>query len=67
MRATSPRASPRIVLPGGLEDYFQELAPILERKGDEADADYRALAVRYGITIEDDWIADLEARYGVKL
>lgn len=56
-----------IVLPGGLEDYFEELAPILERKGDEANADYRALAVRYGITIEDDWIPDLQARYGVKL
>lgn len=56
-----------IVVPGGLEDYFEELDPILQREGEEADADYEALAARYGITIENDWVADLEARYGVKL
>jgi quercetin dioxygenase-like cupin family protein len=56
-----------IVVPGGLEDYFEQLAPILQREDDAADADYDALAARYGITIENDWVADLEARYGVKL
>ncbi len=56
-----------IVVPGGLEDYFDELGPVLARKGDEATADYYALAARYGITIEDEWVKDLEARYGVKL
>src|SRR5687768_6135393 len=56
-----------IVVPGGLEDYFAELGPILVRDDEAADADYAALATRYGITIEDDWVADLEARYGVKL
>ncbi len=56
-----------IVVPGGLENYFEELAPILLREDDAADADYDALASRYGITIENDWVAELEARYGVKL
>ncbi len=56
-----------IVVPGGLEDYFEELAPILLRDDEAADADYEALGRRYGITILDDWVADLETRYGVKL
>ena len=56
-----------ILVPGGLEEYFEELAPILEREDDAADADYDALAERYGIAIENDWVGDLEARYGVKL
>jgi len=29
--------------------------------------EYYELAERYGITIQDDWIKDLEATYGVKL
>ena len=48
-----------VVAPGGLEDYFEELAPVLR--------DYDALAERYGLTIEDDWIEELERTYGVKL
>jgi hypothetical protein len=53
-----------ILSPGGFERYFEELGPILEAGGDP---EYYALAQRYGITIEDDWVADLEARHGVKL
>lgn len=56
-----------ILVPGGLEDYFEELGPVLHREDDAADADYDALAARYGITIENDWVSDIEARYGVKL
>lgn len=62
-----PARIAEIVVPGGLEDYFEELDPILQREDEAADADYEALANRYGITIEDDWVADLESRYGVKL
>ena len=54
-----------ILLPGGLEPYFEELGPVLRKKG--ASGEYYALAERYGLIIEDDWIPDLEARYGVKL
>jgi quercetin dioxygenase-like cupin family protein len=54
-----------ILSPGGLEDYFEELSPVL---ADKAPApDYYALAERYGLTIRDDWIEDLEGTYGVKL
>ena len=52
-------------LPRGLEDYFEELAPVLRDKAPRAD--YDALADRYGLTIEDDWIEELERTYGVKL
>jgi quercetin dioxygenase-like cupin family protein len=51
--------------PGGLEDYFEELAPILENHAPPDE--YYALADRYGIVIKDDWIEDLERTYGVKL
>ncbi len=30
-------------------------------------AEYYQLAVDYGITIQDDWIEELERTYGVKL
>jgi quercetin dioxygenase-like cupin family protein len=56
-----------IVVPGGLEEYFEQLGPILQRDDEAADADYDALASRYGIVIENDWVTELEARYGVRL
>ena len=30
-------------------------------------AEYDAVAERYGLTIQDDWIEELERAYGVKL
>ncbi len=54
-----------ILSPGGLEAYFEELAPVLERHG--APQEYYDLARNYGITIQDDWIEELERAYGVKL
>jgi hypothetical protein len=30
-------------------------------------SEYDALAERYGLTIENDWIEELERTYGVKL
>jgi quercetin dioxygenase-like cupin family protein len=56
-----------ILSPGGLEDYFEELAPILGQHGGDAPQRYHELADRYGITIEDDWIEELERRYHVRL
>jgi quercetin dioxygenase-like cupin family protein len=53
--------------PAGLEAYFEELAPILRHEGGTGPPDYHALADRYGITIQDDWIEELERTYGVKL
>jgi quercetin dioxygenase-like cupin family protein len=54
-----------VVAPGGLEDYFEELAPALRAKVPAAT--YDALAARYGLTIENDWIEELERTYKVKL
>jgi quercetin dioxygenase-like cupin family protein len=54
-----------VLAPGGLEDYFEELAPALAAK--IPPAEYDALAERYGLTIENDWIEELERTYNVKL
>ena len=54
-----------VLTPGGLEDYFEELAPALAAKIPPAESD--ALAERYGLTIENDWIEELERTYNIKL
>jgi quercetin dioxygenase-like cupin family protein len=54
-----------VLSPGGLEDYFEELAPVLRDKAPAAT--YDALAERYGLTIQNDWIEEIERTYGVKL
>jgi len=65
----NPGPEPATVLevlsPGGLERYFEELAPVLRDKAPPSD--YDALAERYGLTIENGWIEELERTYGVKL
>ena len=53
------------LLAGGLEEYFEKLAPILAEH--RPAAEYYQLAEDYGITIQDDWIDELERTYGVKL
>ena len=54
-----------VLSPGGLEDYFEELAPVLRDKAPAAT--YDALAARYGLTIQNDWIEEIERAYDVKL
>jgi quercetin dioxygenase-like cupin family protein len=66
--ASVPARVVEILSPGGLEDYFEELAPILAEH--RTPPEYYQLAERYGITIQDDWIEDLERagrnrRYGL--
>jgi quercetin dioxygenase-like cupin family protein len=56
-----------ILSPGGLETYFEELAPILAHEGGAGPQEYYDLAERYGITIRDDWIKELQETYSVKL
>jgi quercetin dioxygenase-like cupin family protein len=56
-----------ILSPGGLETYFEELPPILAHEGGAGAREYYQLAERYGITIQDDWIEELERTYRVKL
>jgi quercetin dioxygenase-like cupin family protein len=64
---TTPATVVEILSPAGLEGYFERLAPILERHGGDAPKEYYELAQEYGITINDDWIEDLERTYGIKL
>jgi mannose-6-phosphate isomerase-like protein (cupin superfamily) len=54
-----------ILSPGGLEAYFEELSTVLRDKAPPPE--YYGLAERYGLTIEDDWVEELERAYGVKL
>jgi quercetin dioxygenase-like cupin family protein len=62
---TEPATVLEILSPGGLERYFEELAPVLRDKAPPSE--YDALAERYGLTIQNDWIEELERTYGVKL
>lgn len=56
-----------IVVPGGLERYFQEIAPILKEHGPEWTERYDAVAAAYGLEILDDWADELTERYGISL
>jgi quercetin dioxygenase-like cupin family protein len=53
--------------PGGLEEYFEKLGPILAHEDGAGPKEYYELAETYGIAIMDDWIEELEKAYGVKL
>jgi quercetin dioxygenase-like cupin family protein len=56
-----------VLAPGGLEAYFEQVAPILLEHGPDWTARYEQLAADYGLTILDDWTDELEARYGLQL
>jgi len=62
---TVPAKVVETLAPGGLEEYFAELASVLARH--EPPTVCYGLAERYGITIQDVWIEEIEQRYGVKL
>jgi len=56
-----------VVTPGGLEHYFEKIAPILKEHGPEWTAQYDAAAEEYGLEILNDWSNELQARYGITL
>jgi quercetin dioxygenase-like cupin family protein len=56
-----------VVVPGGLERYFEQIAPVLMEHGPEWTKRYHALADEYGLTILDDWSDELKAKYGITL
>jgi quercetin dioxygenase-like cupin family protein len=64
---STPARVLEILSPGGLERYFEELGPVLAHEGGAGAKEYYELAERYGLTIQDDWIEELERTYGVKL
>jgi quercetin dioxygenase-like cupin family protein len=65
--ADEPARILEIVMPAGLEQYFEELAPILSHHGPEWTQRFYELATRYGLTILDDWSKELQARYQITL
>jgi quercetin dioxygenase-like cupin family protein len=56
-----------VVAPGGLERYFELIAPVLMEHGPDWTKRYNALAEEYGLTILDDWSDELQERYGISL
>jgi quercetin dioxygenase-like cupin family protein len=54
-------------LPGGLESYFEAIAPVLKNHGPDWTKQYYALAEAHGLEILDDWSDELKARYGITL
>jgi quercetin dioxygenase-like cupin family protein len=56
-----------IVMPGGIERYFEQIAPVLKEHGPDWTKRYYALAVEFGLTILDDWSDQLKAKYGISL
>ena len=56
-----------VVLPGGIERYFEQIAPVLTEHGPDWTERYYALAKEFGLTILDDWSNELKARYDITL
>ena len=65
--ADEPARILEVVMPGGLEGYFQKIAPILTEHGPEWSARYDATADEYGLEILNDWSNELQAKYGITL
>lgn len=65
--AEEPARVLEVVMPGGLEHYFEEIAPVLSEHGPEWTKRYSAIAEAYGLTILDDWSDELKARYNITL
>ena len=65
--ADQPARVLEVVSPGGLEHYFEEIAPILREHGPEWTKRYNAAAEAYGLEILNDWSDELQARYGITL
>lgn len=64
---STPAKVLEMLSPAGLERYFEELPPILAKHEGAGPPEYYQLAQDYGLTIQDDWIEELERTYSVKL
>ena len=65
--ADQPARILEVVMPGGLEGYFEKIAPILVEHGPEWTARYNDAAEEYGLEILNDWSTELQAKYGITL
>ncbi len=64
---TEPARVLEVITPGGLEEYFVEIAPILQEHGPEWTQRYNTAAEAYGLDILNDWTDELQERYGISL
>jgi len=56
-----------VVMPGGLERYFEQIAPVLMEHGPDWTKRYDALAAEYGLTNLDDGRDKIMVIYGITL
>jgi len=56
-----------VVIPAGLERYFEEIAPVLREHGPEWTSRFEQLADDYGLTIINEWSDELQERSGITL
>jgi quercetin dioxygenase-like cupin family protein len=65
--ADTPARILEVVTPGGIERYFELIAPVLREHGPEWTKRYKALGEEFGLTILDDWSDELQTKYGITL
>ena len=53
--------------PGGLENYFVELADFFAAGGRAGSPEHEEIARRYQVSQFLDWVPELKSRYGLKL
>jgi mannose-6-phosphate isomerase-like protein (cupin superfamily) len=53
-----------IISPAGFEDFFEELAVLLQTSPAPSDDDVYGLCDRYGLSFDRSWLPDLESRFG---
>ena len=64
--STGPARMIEIISPAGFERYFVELAEAIAAAGGQRDpATVGAVAARYGLAFDFDWVPDLVARHGL--
>jgi quercetin dioxygenase-like cupin family protein len=52
------------ISPAGFEDFFEELAALLQHSPPPSDAEVHELSERYGLSFDRRWLPELEARFG---
>lgn len=52
-----------VISPGGFEDFFEEIAGLLQRE-QQPDDEIAALCDRYGLEFDRSWLPEIEARFG---
>lgn len=52
------------ISPAGFENFFEELADLLQQPAPPADDVVDGLCDRYGLTFDRSWLPDLQSRFG---